>query len=167
MVAASGFIGSFTNYNPCDRSTSLFLSFSFWLSLTHCLSPLSRMWCHSLTLTTKRSRWIGLIHLISGEWFLPCPPHSISHVFHPPSPSPPWQWLMTLSCCVLPRWHSHLSSSPFRAARRIKAGESGQKIQSMPHVLSGGKKRWKIPDTGQHFRCFRDTDKGSHHVCNN
>lgn len=65
---------------------------------------------------------------------------------------PPWQWLMTLSCRVPPRWHSHLSfSSSLRSQEtRIKVGESGQqkkKKRLMPHVVSGGEKGWKIPLT--------------------
>lgn len=66
----------------------------------------SRMWCHSLISSTKRCRWTGLFisSLESDSCHVCC---SISHVFHPP----PWQWLMTLSCRVLPRWLSHLSSS--------------------------------------------------------
>lgn len=61
-------------------------------------SVLRRMRCHSLTSTTKRRPLKRLIHLISRERFLPCLLRSISHVFHPPSLSPPWQWLMSLSC---------------------------------------------------------------------
>lgn len=59
-----------------------------------------------------------LIHLISGERFPPCLLHSISHVFHPPSLSPHWQWLMTLSCRELPRRHSHPSFSPLCAQKK-------------------------------------------------
>lgn len=94
------------------------------------------------------AEWVDSSHLWRDSCHVCRAPSLMSFILCLP---PSWQWLMTLSCRVLPRWHSHLSFlSSLRCLTRwrIKVGECSQK-NYWCHMFSEGNK-WKISDIGQH-----------------